>query len=83
MSQLTSLTFKRNNLLTTNLTVFKLQKEITLFQPGTREWFANDEKVKLYTGLPNTGILDALFIYISDSITSSSRSALTKYQMFL
>ena len=30
--------------ITTNLKVFKLQKEIILLQPGTREWFANDEK---------------------------------------
>ena len=67
--------------ITTNLTVFKLQKEITLLQPGTREWFASNEKVKFFTGLPNVEIFDALFIYISDSITSSSRSALTKYQM--
>ena len=32
--------------ITTNLTVFKLQKELTLLQPGTTEWFANNEKVK-------------------------------------
>ena len=30
--------------ITTNLKVFKLQKEIILLQPGTREWFPNDEK---------------------------------------
>ena len=33
--------------ITTNLTVFKLQKEITLLQPGTREWFANNENFTL------------------------------------
>ena len=56
--------------------------EISLLHPGTREWFASEEKVKFYKGLPNIEILDALFVYISDSITSSARSALTKYQMF-
>ena len=65
----------------TNLTVFKLQKEITLLQLGTRELFANDEIVRFYTGLPKIEILDAFFLYISDSITLSSRSVLTKYQM--
>ena len=33
--------------ITTNLTVFKLQKEITLLQPGTGEWFANNENFTL------------------------------------
>ena len=33
--------------ITTNLTVFELQKEITLLQPGTREWFANNETFTL------------------------------------
>ena len=37
--------------------------------------------MKFYTGLSNIEILDALLLYISDSITLSSRSALTKYQM--
>ena len=60
--------------------LYKLQKEISLLHPGTREWFASEEKVKFYT-LPNIEILDALFVYISESITSSARSALTKYQM--
>ena len=61
--------------------LYKLQKEISLLHPGTREWFASEEKVKFYTGLPNIEILDALFVYISESITSSARSALTKYQV--
>ena len=52
-----------------------MQKETTLVP--------NDENVKLYTGLSNIIILDVLFLYVSNSITSSSssRSALTKYQM--
>ena len=52
-----------------------MQKETTLVP--------NDENVKLYTGLSNIIILDVLFLYISNSITSSSssRSALTKNQM--
>lgn len=52
-----------------------MQKETTLVP--------NVENVKLYTGLPNIIILDVLFLYISNSITSSSssRSALTKNQM--
>ena len=28
--------------ITTNLTIFKLQKEITILQLGTREWFATN-----------------------------------------
>ena len=32
-------------------------------------------------GVTNTEILDALFPYVPDSITSSSRSALIKYQI--
>ena len=58
-----------------------MQTKITLLQPGTREWFVNDEKVKFYMGVTNTEILDALFPYVPDSITSSSRSALIKYQI--
>ena len=72
---------KEKEFVNTNHMLYKLQKEISLLHPGTREWFASEEKVKFYTGLPNIEILDALFVYISESITSSARSALTKYQM--
>ena len=37
---------QEKEIITTNLTVFKLQKELSLFQPGTREWLADNEKVK-------------------------------------
>ena len=37
---------QEKEIITTNLTVFKLQKELTLFQPGTREWLVDNEKVK-------------------------------------
>ena len=72
---------KEKEFVNTNHMLYKLQKEISLLHPGTREWFASEEKVKFYTELPNIEILDALFVYISESITSSARSALTKYQM--
>ena len=72
---------KEKEFVNTNHMLYKLQKEISLLHPGTREWFASEEKVKFYTGLPNIEILDALFVYISESITSGARSALTKYQM--
>ena len=65
--------------ITKNLKVLKFQEEITFHQPNTREWFAIDGKVKLYTGLPNVEILDSLFLYISDGVTSSSKSALAKH----
>ena len=58
-----------------------LQDELKLLRPGMREWYIDDNKGKFYTGLPNIEIMDALFIYISDSITSTTRSALSKFQM--
>ena len=69
--------FQENEIITTNLTVFKLQKEITLLQPGTREWFANGKKENFTL---DSQILK-MFLYISDRIISSSRPALIKYQM--
>ena len=72
---------KEKEFVNTNHMLYKLQKEISLLHPGTREWFASEEKVKFCTGLPNIEILNALFVYISESITSGTRSALTKYQM--
>ena len=72
---------KEEEYVRTNSHLYMLQDELKLLRPGMREWYIDDNKVKFYTGLPNIEIMDALFIYISDSITSTTRSALSKFQM--
>ena len=75
------LDLKEEEYIRTNSQLYMLQDELKLLRPGLREWYIDDNKVKFYTGLPNIEIMDALFIYISDSITSTTRSALSKFQM--
>ena len=58
-----------------------LKKEISLHKIGKLEWFTNDEKVKFYTGIPNSKVLVAIFNFVKDHI-KCSRSILSKFEKF-
>ena len=61
--------------------LFQIQKEISLHKIGKLEWFTNDEKVKFYTGIPNSKVLVAIFNFVKDHI-KCSRSILSKFEKF-
>ena len=65
-------------LLRLNVTMLGLKKEISLHKIGSLEWFINDQKVKFYTGLPNSKVLSALFNYVEEEL--SGKTILSKFE---
>ena len=49
---------------------------------GTLDWFDSDQKVLLYTGLPNREILQCVFNFVKPQEEQHFNSALTHFQEF-
>ena len=55
-----------------------MQNEVRMNKVGTEDWFNSDETDNLYTGLPNSYVLMAVFEFVSSGVKHSSPSALTQ-----
>ena len=76
-STLKAMEFELNRLTVENMTL----REIVAKTNISEEIFKNDdEKVRLYTGLPSFVVLMTLFNFIEPDLTQSANSALSKFQ---
>jgi predicted mannosyl-3-phosphoglycerate phosphatase (HAD superfamily) len=76
-STLQAMETELNRLTAENITLREKLAECNISQ----ETFQNDdEKVKLFTGLPSYAVLATLFTYLKPAITHSNKSSLSKFQ---
>lgn len=69
-----------NRLTVENMT---LKEQITRMSLSEDTFKDDDEKVKLFTGLPSYAVLNTLFTYVESGIVQGHQSALTKFQKLI
>ena len=61
---------------------YQLCDKIPYMMTGTLEWVDSDQKVLLYTGLPNREILQCVFNFVKPQEEQHFNSALSYFQEF-
>ena len=64
--------------------MYNLRERLCKVSPASKESLEQDEeKLKFYTGVPNMVVLMSVFNLIQSSITTTSRSHLSKFEQFV